>query len=173
MTLRSIAVCFLLFSAAAVAADEPGFVPLFDGQTLKGWTLVHGRGPGYVPENGVLVCPADGGGNLFTSKEYANFVFRFEFNMQPGGNNGIGIRCPLTGRASYEGMEIQILDDQHEKYKGRLRPEQYHGSIYDVIPARSRFLRPAGEWNEEEIAANGRRITVRLNGVIQIGRAHV
>ncbi|MEK7405067.1 MAG: DUF1080 domain-containing protein [Acidobacteriota bacterium] len=159
----------VLFLVPVLATgQEPGFASLFDGKTLDGWKLVAGKGPGYVVEEGVLLCPADGGGNLFTAKEYANFVFRFEFKMQPGGNNGIGIRCPLTGRASYEGMEIQILDDQHEKYKGRLRPEQYHGSIYDVIPARSRFLKPAGEWNEEEITANGRRITVSLNGVILV-----
>ena len=166
MMWRLIATCLLLFSAAAAVADEPGFVPLLDGKTLKGWTLVHGRGPGYVPENGLLVCPADGGGNLYTEKEYANFVFRFEFKMEPGGNNGVAIRAPLEGDAAYAGMEIQILDDQHEKYKGWLKPEQHHGSVYGVIPARTGFRKPAGEWNEQEITADRRRITVKLNGVI-------
>jgi len=150
----------------AFAAAEPGFVSLFDGKTLKGWTLVGGRGPGYVVENGNLVCPADGGGNLLTEKEHANFVFRFEFKMEPGANNGVGIRATLQGDAAYSGMEIQILDDQHPTYKGWLKPEQHHGSIYDVIPARTGYLKPAGVWNEEEITANGRRITVKLNGVI-------
>jgi len=147
-------------------APEPGFTPLFDGQSLKGWILVRGRGPGYVVENGLLVCPADGGGNLFTEKEYSNFILRFEFRMEPGGNNGVGIRAPLEGDAAYQGMEIQILDDQHPKYKGWLRPEQHHGSIYDVIPARTGYLKPAGEWNSEEILADGRHIRVTLNGVI-------
>jgi hypothetical protein len=63
-------------------------------------------------------------------------------------------------------MEIQILDDGHEKYKGKIKSEQHHGSVYDVIPARTGFLKPAGEWNEEEIMANGNRIRVTLNGVI-------
>jgi hypothetical protein len=145
---------------------EPGFTPLFDGKSLKGWILVGGRGPGYVVENGILVCPAEGGGNLFTEKEYSNFIFRFEFRMEPGANNGVGIRAPLQGDAAYQGMEIQILDDQHPKYKGWIKPEQHHGSIYDVIPARTGFLKPAGEWNEEEIMADGRHIRVTLNGVI-------
>jgi hypothetical protein len=117
-------------------------------------------------KDGVLVCPADGGGNLFTEKEYSNFVFRFEFKTEPGGNNGVGIRAPFEGDAAYVGMEIQILDDGHEKYKGKIRSEQHHGSIYDVIPARTGFLKPAGEWNEEEIMAKGSRIRVTLNGVI-------
>ena len=142
---------------------EPGFVRLLDG-TLNGWKLVDGKGPGYVLENGVLVCPADGGGNLFTEKEYANFVLRFEFRLTPGGNNGIGIRAPLEGRASYVGMEIQILDDEHEKYRGQIKPEQYHGSIYDVVAAKRGFKKPTGEWNAEEITAAGRHIKVALNG---------
>src|SRR5881409_1020203 len=85
--------------ALAVQGAEPGFVSLFDG-TLNGWKLIGGKGPGYVVENGVLVCPADGGGNLFTEKEYANFVLRFEFKTEPGANNGVGIRAPFEGDAA-------------------------------------------------------------------------
>src|SRR5574341_1020739 len=151
---------------SSLGAAEPGFVSLFDGKTLNGWQLVGKHGRGYVVENGILVCPADGGGNLFTAKEYSDFVFRFEFRTEPGGNNGVGIRAPLEGDTAYAGMEIQILDDGHEKYKGWLKPEQHHGSIYDVIPARTGFLKKAGEWNQEEIVADGRRIRVTLNGVI-------
>ena len=152
----------------APAGVEPGFTPLFDGNTLDGWTLVGGHGPGYIVQNGVIVCPANGGGNLFTRKEYSNFVFRFEFRLTPGANSGIGIRAPLQGDAAYQGMEIQILDDGNSRYKGKLKPAQYHGSIYDVIPARPGFLKPAGEWNQEEITADSRRIHVVLNGVILV-----
>jgi hypothetical protein len=155
----ALAGCFVLAAQAA----EPGFITLFDG-TLNGWKLVGGKGPGYVVENGVLVCPADGGGNLFTEKEYANFILRFEFKLTPGGNNGIGIRAPLSNRSSYEGMEIQILDDAHEKYRDRIKPTQFHGSIYDVVPALHGFKKPTGEWNSEEITADGRHIKVVLNG---------
>ena len=160
----------VLVLTAGWAADEPGFVSLFDGKTLNGWTLVEKRnqGRGYVVENGMLVCPADGGGNLLTEKEFANFVLRLEYKLEPGGNNGVGIRAPLAGDVAYTGMEIQILDDGHEKYKGRLKPTQYTASIYDVIPARPGYAKPAGEWNQEEITANGRRITIKLNGVIVV-----
>jgi hypothetical protein len=167
-----ISVCLLMFMAQAKAQDtntkasEKGFIALFDGKSLNGWKLIHGHGPGYVVKDGVLVCPADGGGNLFNEKEYSDFVFRFEFKIEPGGNNGVGIRAPLEGDAAYQGMEIQILDDGHERYKGKIKSEQHHGSIYDVIPARTGFLKPAGEWNEEEIMAQGSHIRVTLNGVI-------
>jgi 3-keto-disaccharide hydrolase len=167
-----IAVCLLTFTVGARAQDakpksyEKGFTALFNGKDLNGWKLVRGHGPGYVVKDGVLICPLDGGGNLLTEKEYSNFVFRFEFKTEPGGNNGVGVRTPLEGDAAYVGMEIQILDDGHEKYKGKIKSEQHHGSVYDVIPARTGFLKPAGEWNEEEILAQGNHIRVTLNGVI-------
>lgn len=155
-----------LCGSALQAADEPGFKTLFDGKSLAGWKLVGGKGPGYGVEDGRIVCTKEGGGNLFTEKEYANFVFRFEFKLTPGANNGVGIRAPFDGDAAYKGMEMQVLDDGDAIYKGVIKPEQYHGSIYDVFPARTGFKKPVGEWNEEEITANGRHIMVKLNGVI-------
>jgi len=146
---------------------EPGFAALFDGETLNGWTQVAKRGSGYIVEDGKIVCPSDGGGNLYTDKDYASFILRFEFRMEEGGNNGIGIRCPEAARdCAYQGMEIQILDDQHEKYKGKIKPTQFHGSVYDVFPAKPGYLKKAGEWNQEEIVVDGRKINVTLNGTV-------
>lgn len=159
-------ITFLALATIAAGAAERGFTELFDGKTTSGWQLVKGHGPGYVVKDGILVCPKEGGGNLFTAKEYKDFVFRFEFKMEPGGNNGIGIRAPLEGDAAYAGMEIQILDHDHEKYKGKLKTTQRHGSVYDVIPAKADALKPAGEWNSEEIEVKGGKIKVTLNGTV-------
>ena len=166
--MRIFYVLFLLamLSFPSSGQTEPGFVSLFDGKTLNGWKLMGGSGPGYVVENGMIVCPEKGGGNLFTEREYDDFIFHYEYRLTPAANNGIGIRAPFEGDAAYKGMEIQILDDTHEQYKGWLKPEQHTGSIYDVIPARTGFQKPAGEWNEAEITAKGRHIRVVLNGVI-------
>jgi len=157
-----------LFALAAFSASaaESGFTELFDGKTTNGWQLVKGHGPGYIVKDGVLVCPKEGGGNLFTAKEYKDFVFRFEFKMAPGGNNGVGIRAPLEGDAAYAGMEIQILDHDHAMYKGKLKPAQHHGSVYDVIAAKADALKPVGEWNSEEIRVKGGKIKVTLNGKV-------
>lgn len=159
---------FLLILTTALFAQaqktEPGFKPLFDGKSLDGWSLVRGHGPGYIVKDGIIVCPADGGGNLYTDAEYANFILRFEFKLSAGGNNGIGIRSPLTGDAAYQGMEIQVLDHDDPQYKGWLKPAQHHGSIYGVVAAKTGHLKPVGEWNYEEITAEGRHITIRLNG---------
>lgn len=161
------ATLFLLAAAAFGASDEAGFVPLFDGKTLDGWQLIDGRGTQWTVENGMIVCQSGGRGKLLSKEQYGNFILRLEYRMaEPAGNNGVNIRAALEGRPAYVGMEIQILDADHEKWKTRIRPEQHPGSIYDVIPARTGFQRGVGEWNEQEITANGRQITVKLNGVI-------
>jgi len=157
---------FLATLCACAAADEPGFTPIFNGKDLTGWTIRGQFGPGYIVEEGKIVCPADGGGNLFTEKEYSNFILRFEFRLEEASNNGIGIRAPYEGDAAYKGMEIQILDHDAPVYRGKLRPAQYHGSIYDVVPAKTGYLKKTGEWNAEEIVADGRHIKVTLNGTV-------
>ena len=104
-------------------------------------------------------------GNLYTEKEYGDFQLRFEFQLTPGANSGVGIRAPREGDAAYVGMEIQVLDDTAPIY-ANLQPYQYHGSVYGVIPAKRGFLKPVGEWNSEEIIAKGSRIQVTLNGTV-------
>lgn len=147
---------------AAETAPEEGFSSLFDGKTFAGWKA---RGDAYVIEDGAIVCnPKGGGGNLYTEKEYGDFHLKFEFKLTPGANNGIGIRAPASGDAAYVGMEIQVLDDEHPKYKG-IKPYQAHGSVYGVAAAKRGHLKPVGEWNSEEIICRGHRVTVILNGV--------
>src|SRR2546426_197089 len=158
-----VALAAIVFTACVSSRKEASFTTLFDGRTLNGWKMVNPKGAGYLATNGVIVCAKQGGGNLFTEREYSDFIFRFEFKLEEGSNNGVGVRAPLEGDAAYAGMEVQILDDNASKWAG-LRPTQYHGSIYDVVPARRGALKKPGEWNEEEITCVGRRVKVVLNG---------
>ncbi|HSU57525.1 MAG TPA: DUF1080 domain-containing protein [Candidatus Dormibacteraeota bacterium] len=158
-TICLLALGLLTFSSTSHSA---GFVSLFDGKTLKGWTLVSQHGSGYGVTNGVIFCAEGGGGNLFNDKEFSDFILRLEFKLQPGGNNGVGIRAPLGGDAAYNGMEIQILDDKAPKH-ATIKPWQFNGSIYNVVPATNGTAK-IGEWNTYEITAIGRHIKVVLNG---------
>lgn len=143
---------------------QEGFVSLFDGTHMDNWT---GNKLGYLLKDGVIeVNPeAKGGGNLYTNDQYSDFIYRFEFQLTPGANNGIGIRAPLEGDAAYVGMEIQVLDSEHPMY-ANLKPYQYHGSVYGIVPAKRGFLKPTGEWNQEEIMIQGSKIKVTLNGTV-------
>ncbi|MDR2286016.1 MAG: DUF1080 domain-containing protein, partial [Prevotellaceae bacterium] len=148
----------------SAAEKAEGFVPMFNGIDMTGWI---GNLKDYIPRNGVIACIPSGGGqgNLYTEKEYSNFVMRFEFKLTPAANNGLGIRTPLKGDAAYVGMELQILDNEADVYKN-LAVYQYHGSVYGVIPAKRGYLKPNGEWNTQEVVANGNKIKVTLNGTV-------
>lgn len=152
-----------------LSADEQkeGFKVLFDGTNMHQWV---GNTVDYTLEDGTIsMNPSKSfGGNLYTKDEYGNFIYRFEFQLTPGANNGVGIRTPMEGDAAYEGMEIQILDCEHPIYKD-ITKYQHHGSVYGIIPTNANHqeaFKPVGEWNEEEIMANGDHIRVTVNGVV-------
>lgn len=144
-----------------------GFEMLFDGTSLDKWT---GNKEGYrITNNEIYVTAGYGnGGNLYTEKEYRDFVFRFEFSfVRPGANNGVGVRTPHGVDAAYGGMcEVQVLDHDDPIYAGWLKEYQVHGSVYGVIPAKRITHKPLGEWSCEEIRVQGDHITVTVNGEV-------
>ncbi len=144
-----------------------GFVPLFDGKTLDGWKVYDGNESVWAAEDGLIVCKGQGGGWLGTKRDYDNFVLRLEYRLKPAGNSGVYIRAPEKGHISRVGMEIQVLDDpwyKDEKHYKGIKPVQLTGAVYGVVPPAQDAVKPAGEWNAMEIRADGRQVTVVLNG---------
>ena len=171
-----------------------GFVSLFNGYDLEGWCgATEMYGVDLEKEPGVLQCfpdrklPAGKRGDLWTAKEYGNFVLRFEFMMPENGNNGLGIRYDVKdgngSDSAYDGMcELQLLDDGGSAYydkaakKDKLKPYQYTGSVYGVVPSRrdnvdkqiwgkdknftggGSYVRRPGMWNFEEVKVIGSEI---------------
>ena len=148
-------------SNAYLSEGSKDFAKVFNGENFEGW---EGATKDYQIKEGALMCKPGKGGNLFTSKEYSNFVARLEFNLPPGGNNGLAIRYPGKGNPAYDGMtELQVLDSEHPKY-ARLDKRQYHASAYGMAAATRGYLRKSGEWNFQEVHVDGSKITVILNG---------
>jgi hypothetical protein len=179
------------------AEIDEGFVSLFNGKDLTGWigaTGMYGVDPN---EPGVLQCfpkrrVKGQSGNLLTEKQYGNFILRFEFVMPPNGNNGLGIRTPSPDvDAAYHGMcELQLLDDGGRAYydaaakKDKLKPYQYTGSIYGIVPCLrdntdkqvwgkeknftlgGSYVRKPGMWNFAEVKVIGSEIEFYLNGYL-------
>jgi hypothetical protein len=167
---------FLLLPAAVLAwvpaaqpadKDAPeGFEPLFNGKDLTGWKVHNGKMDVWGAEDGLLFVKGGGGGWLMTEKEYSDFEVRVEYRMPRKGNSGVAIRSPLEGDPAYTGMEIQLLDDETWAKEEKLRPEQFTGSIYDVVAPSKQVTKPFGEWNKIRIVAKGRQVTVELNGTV-------
>lgn len=144
------------------AAEEAGFVQLFNGKDLSGWT---GGVEAYEVVDGTLMSKPGGKGNLLTEQTYDDFDLRLEFKLTPAANNGVGIRLPKTAKAtSYEGMEIQVLDDAGYKATKPLKEWQHCGSLYGCVAAKQGHVKAPGEWNEMRIVAKGPSLQVFLNG---------
>jgi hypothetical protein len=144
--------------------DPQDFKPVFNGRNFDGWS-----GPlnNYEVANGAIVCRPKKGGTIYTKEQFANFVARLEFKLPPGGNNGLAIRYPGAGQASADAMcELQVLDDDYEKVRGKIDPRQAHGSAYGMVAAARGYQRPIGQWNYQEVTVRGSKIQVELNGTV-------
>lgn len=174
MRLTCLVTAMLLCGGLALAEDkapanpkdsEDGFVPIFNGRNLDGWQGVAGSTDSYYVKDGLLICKKIAHDHIFTKKKYGDFILRLEIKLEPGGNNGVGIRTDVSREPHLYGMEIQVLDDDHPKH-AKIKPYQHHGSIYGVVPAKTGHLKPAGQWNTEEIYCKGRHVRVTLNGTV-------
>lgn len=141
--------------------NDESFALLFNGHDFSDWI---GAVDSYEVVDGAIQCRPGKGGNLLTAQQYDNFIVRLEFRLSPGGNNGLAIRVPGPDTIpAYDGIEVQVLDDTAEKYAA-LESHQFNGSAYGLKAAERGYLRPVGDWNEEEVIVDGDRIAVRLNG---------
>ncbi len=144
----------------AQRGSDAGFQSIFNGHDFSGWT---GDTENYEIVDGAIVCRKSKGGDVFTKKQYSDFIARLEFRLPAGGNNGIAIRYDGKGRPHLDGIELQVIDSEHPKY-AQLDPRQYHGSAYGLAAAHRGYLRPTGEWNFQQITVRGAKIKVELNG---------
>lgn len=144
-----------------------GWSLLFDGTTTLGW---HAWKKTTFPEAGWSVkdgtlcfTPGNGGGDIATDGEFADFELSLEWKVGPGGNSGIMYRCTEDKAYPWEtGREYQVLDDaRHNDGKGKLTRA---GCMYAVKALEHDVARPAGEWNHARIVCKGTRIEHHLNG---------
>ena len=161
---RFLSLATLLAAITITADDKDGFKAIFNGKDFTGWA---GPVENYEVVEGSIVCKKGKGGTIYTKEEYANFIVRLEFNVPAGGNNGLAIRYPGTGDTAYVGMcELQVLDDNYDKVRGKIDPRQTHGSAYGMVAAKRGFQKPNGEWNQQEVTVKGTTLKVTLNGTV-------
>ncbi len=155
-----------------------GWKLLFDGKTTDGWRRAYkdafpDRG-WHVTEGALNTTESNFeeslfGGDIVTLDEFGDFELYLEFKLAPGANSGI--KYFVTEVEGYRngsaiGFEYSLLDDMAYKHlieKGRANGMM--GSLYDLMPATNKKLRPAGEWNEARIFNKDNHVEHWLNGV--------
>jgi len=168
------------------AEIKGGWKFLFDGKSFNGW---RGLGRDHVP-NGLWVIEdglirkvntgdvkklPDGrpveGGDLMTTETFENFELSFEWKINKAGNSGLKYNVSeemsqeYGSKFSAQGFEYQLLDDGDEVYKRELKPSQFSGSLYDLLPAKNVVLKPIGEFNISRILVDGNHVEHWLNGI--------
>jgi len=162
---------------------EEGFVKLFDGKTLKGWTInclpkdKEQAAKAWTVDRGTLLANTMGRRDHFyilltTDKEYGDFVFRLRFQVgrDVKGNSGIQIRSryiPETGWM--EGPQIDIDPPNPKGTTGKLwseGPGEHRWLSNEPIEGVKFFCADQGDgWNDLEISAKGMKVKSVLNGV--------
>lgn len=141
--------------------QEQGFVSLFDGKTLNGWSVTGGNENGFIVKDNAIEWVETGAGALQSNKRYGDFTIRLEYRIEKNGNSGLQLRTPRTNRASRIGFEFQMLGDY-----GREPNKNSTGSVYDVIPPLKNASEPSPEWNQVEVTLTGPKLKAILNGVV-------
>lgn len=164
---QRIAVLIVLPVSMAVFSGSCGELICSDNRDLladglAGWQEISEKPGRWKYEDGILYTEGDGTGWFSTIQEYSDFRLELEFRVPPGGNSGVFLRSPHEGDPAYMGMEIQILDDYAAGYVN-LKPSQYTGSIYDVLPPAERLSKKANQWQKMVIRCIGRKVTITLN----------
>jgi len=144
--------------APKATSQEAVWVTLFDGKSLEGWDQV-GESNWRVEDGAVVVDKMAGkdAGYLVSKNSYKNFIVRVEFWPSDDANSGIYFRCldpkKITDRTCYE---ANIFDQRKD-------PSYGTGSITRYVEV-DPMPKAGGKWNTYEVTANGRDITVVLNG---------
>jgi hypothetical protein len=148
------------FLAAAQTAGESGFVSLFDGRSLEGWSVCDGPETAfYVDEGAIVVHPSAGYPTwLRSARQYGNFDFRGEFFVKGWIDSGIYLHAPEHGRNQYCGMKIHIFHQVDENPA----PESM-GSIFPLVPPLKVNVKNKSEWNTFRVLMEWPRLQVWTN----------
>jgi hypothetical protein len=184
MTTIRAGVLMALLSSSALAADD-GFVPLFNGRDLSGWTNVNCAPETFTVRDGIIVSTGIPTGVMRTKRMYENFVAELEWkHLKEGGNAGFFIySAPVTavGQPFTKGMEIQIIDRDHPDGLATRHGDVFaiHGATFvpdkphprgwmRSLPSEKR-VKPTGEWNHYRVESRDGVVTLAVNGKVVSG----
>ena len=180
----------LVTTAAAVPADEEGFVPIFDGKTLDGWD---GNPKFWKVEDGAITGETTPDnptkGNTFIiwrGGKPADFELKMEYRLR-NGNSGIQTRSfEVPGQKwVIGGYQADIAEAVQfdgilygEKFRGILAHrgdktvigDNHKPKVVGKVGDRDELLQAIkrGDWNTYHIVAKGNHMTHSVNGVTMV-----
>jgi len=111
--------------------------------------------------NGMLTASKDK--NIWTRRDYDNFILDLEFKTGTNANSGVIVYCNNTKKWIPGAIEIQILDDFGSKWVD-VEENWRCGAIFGHLAPTKRMVKNPGEWNRYTITCVDTKIDVVLNG---------
>jgi len=145
-------------ASAPLQEQEGDWEWLFDGHSLNGW---EGDTNAWRANQNERALVNTGRGNLFTRKEYDNFIIQLEFRCSDRASNGLLLRVDDAAKQNVSSaMRIQIDDDRNYN-----TGQGHNGSVFGTLHGQKPFHRWGGGWNYMEVIADGQKITTYVNGM--------
>lgn len=155
---------------------KEGWILLFNGKDFTGWRECNSTtmAKNWIIENGAMKVftaegkkPGEGSGGdiLYSVKKFKNFELIVDWKTSKMGNSGIfyDVREVPGQPIYYAAPEVQILDNV-DATDNKI-PSHLAGSLYDMIAADPKTVKPAGEWNTIVIRVYNGKVTHTQNGV--------
>lgn len=175
---KRISICsaFVIIAMTATTSfAEDGWVSLFDGKTLEGWTQKNGTATYRVEDGAVVGKTMEGSPNSFlcTDKDYGDFELKFEVKVDKGLNSGVQIRSKTkdqpTGQKKNDKVG-RVYGPQVEIETGPAEAGYVYGEAtgFGWLTPKERLI-PHNHfkndgWNKFHVIAKGPRIQTFING---------
>lgn len=153
---------------------KDGWVLLFNGKDFAGWRQCNGKQMPTnwkIDDNSMMVFtapdkkPGSGSnGDIVFDKIYKNFELSIDWKASKMANSGIfyNVREVPGQPIYYASPEVQVLDNV-DATDNKI-PSHLAGSLYDMLPADPKTVKPAGEWNTIVIRLKDGKVTHTQNG---------
>jgi hypothetical protein len=150
-----------LFAAGPSDKPEKGFVALFNGKDLDGWTKAKENEDAFKIEDGAIVANGKRCHLFYTGKvkgkpaEMKNFELKVDVMTKPNSNGGIYFHTAYqeTGWPD-KGFEVQV-NNSHKDWKKT-------GGLYNVQDNKEPF--EDNKWFTEHIIVKGNQVQVFVDG---------
>ena len=160
---------FFLCALVAPLSAQNGWVNLFDGETLNGWTQKNGTATYEVVDGTIVGTTVKGSPNSFLCSDrfYGDFELEFDVKLFDDGlNSGVQIRShsiPTHKKGRVHGYQVEISTNGHA---GFVYDEARRGWLsHDRDQPERRGAFKNGEWNRYRVICFGSSIRTWINGV--------
>jgi hypothetical protein len=173
-----LAAALLLGVSTTVFAADEGFVPLFNGTDLTGWTPSKEKPESFSVKQGILVVKG-GKSHLFYTGDvnggkFKNFELKLKLMTTPGANSGVYFHTKYQDTEwPNVGFEAQVNSTHKDPKKtgslygivnivalqeGQKAPEGGENIIRDKAPNTD------GQWFDYHITVKDKTVTIKVNG---------